>query len=65
MEGEACERCGNGMREAFEGCDDGNYMDGDGCGLDCQVEPGFSCPVVDAECEECGDSVIDTFEAYP
>ncbi len=35
--------CGDGLlTEAFEGCDDGNRMQGDGCGPACQVEPEFN-----------------------
>jgi cysteine-rich repeat protein len=30
--------CGNGIIEAGETCDDGNYASGDGCSADCQVE---------------------------
>ena len=30
--------CGNGVREAWEECDDGNTLDGDGCSADCQLE---------------------------
>ena len=32
------ERCGNGAREGFEQCDDGNNTSGDGCSSDCQIE---------------------------
>lgn len=35
--------CGDGFREAFEACDDGNAVSGDGCSDFCQVEVGFSC----------------------
>ena len=24
-------------------CDDGNNIEGDGCGKSCQIEPGYSC----------------------
>lgn len=35
--------CGDGLlTEAYEGCDDGNRMQGDGCGPACQVEPEFN-----------------------
>jgi cysteine-rich repeat protein len=35
----ACEqRCGDGTRDPFEECDDGNRMDGDGCSSTCTVE---------------------------
>lgn len=31
--------CGDGMREEFENCDDGNRIAGDGCDTFCQPEP--------------------------
>lgn len=31
--------CGDGIRDASEGCDDGNLEDGDGCNSDCGVIP--------------------------
>lgn len=36
-------RCGDGVINAGEGCDDGNTGVGDGCGGDCVVEPGYTC----------------------
>ena len=35
--------CGNGIVEGNEECDDGNMIRGDGCDLECRVEPGFIC----------------------
>jgi uncharacterized repeat protein (TIGR01451 family) len=35
--------CGNGVREANEGCDDGNMTGGDGCSGGCRVENGYPC----------------------
>ena len=32
--------CGDGIVDAFEECDDGNTVDGDGCSASCQVEGG-------------------------
>jgi cysteine-rich repeat protein len=32
-------RCGNGVLQPGEGCDDGNNLDGDGCSATCQAEP--------------------------
>ena len=52
-------RCGDGMREGTEGCDDGNKIAGDGCSATCTVENGFICnqaspsvcgPVPPADC---------------
>ena len=31
--------CGDGVRQAVEGCDDGNTMDGDGCSSQCALDP--------------------------
>ena len=45
--------CGDGNRDADEGCDDGNSLDGDGCDQLCQVEP--TGPV-------CGDGVQEAGE---
>ena len=36
-------RCGDGRREAAEGCDDGNTRGEDGCDARCQPEAGFDC----------------------
>jgi proprotein convertase subtilisin/kexin type 5 len=36
-------KCGNGLREDTEYCDDGNNYAGDGCAPDCTVEDGFIC----------------------
>ena len=35
--------CGDGERESYEGCDDGNVIDGDGCSSTCQVEQNWVC----------------------
>ncbi|MCU0691586.1 MAG: DUF4215 domain-containing protein [Polyangiaceae bacterium] len=36
--------CGNGVKEATEGCDDGNVAAGDGCSATCLTELGRACP---------------------
>ncbi len=43
-------RCGNGVLEAGEQCDDGNEVDGDGCSADCVWE------------QRCGDGNVDDDE---
>ncbi|MBN1770257.1 MAG: hypothetical protein JXB32_03255 [Deltaproteobacteria bacterium] len=50
--GDACEpsECGDGVRQAEEGCDDGNRTSGDGCSGDCRVE-------------SCGSGSVDPGEA--
>ena len=37
--------CGNGTPEAFEECDDGNVVAGDGCSATCTLEPCSTAPV--------------------
>ena len=39
--------CGDGVQHTFEGCDDGNTVDGDGCDHDCKVEANWACVIVD------------------
>ena len=57
--------CGNGLREATEGCDDGVAADGSGCSSACVVESGFVCRGGSATsadtCKviECGDGVAE------
>lgn len=44
-----------------ETCDDGNRTDGDGCGADCEAEPGFYCDPWGGGCfpTECGNGAIE------
>ncbi|PKN54244.1 MAG: hypothetical protein CVU56_27610, partial [Deltaproteobacteria bacterium HGW-Deltaproteobacteria-14] len=37
------EACGDRYVNAGETCDDGNAVDGDGCGASCQLETGWAC----------------------
>ena len=52
--------CGNGVREGFEECDDGNLLDGDCCDSTCHFEPaGTVCasagdPCLEALCDGAG-----------
>ena len=40
----ACQSvCGDNVVGPDEGCDDGNFSDGDGCSQTCEVEPGWNC----------------------
>lgn len=49
--------CGDGLLAAFEACDDGNAISGDGCTSGCALEPGFQCPVPGSPCtpSTCGN----------
>lgn len=55
-------RCGDGVRDEDEACDDGNRVPGDGCSSDCRAqEVGFSCAVPGERCipiARCGDGVV-------
>jgi len=55
--------CGNGVRERGEACDDGEF--GAGCDDQCQLEPGYECPVPGMQCSQlvCGDGVRTRDEA--
>ena len=50
-------RCGDGVLDSGEACDDGNGASCDGCSGDCQLEPGGICGdgVLDASCGEACD----------
>jgi len=58
--------CGNGRKGPDEECDDGNFINGDGCDYKCGVERGFSCAFEDGcvtNCKSvcksiCGDGII-------
>lgn len=54
------ETCGDGILLGHFQCDDGDYLDNDGCSHDCKYEPGFECvpgtPMSPTICTEiCGD----------
>lgn len=36
-------KCGDGYRHFRENCDDGNLVNGDGCGENCTIEAGWAC----------------------
>jgi len=49
-------RCGNGLLEPGEACDDGNTQNRDGCASTCHVEPTWSCTGEPSVCvTSCGD----------
>ena len=59
------DKCGDGMKSATEGCDDGNTAEGDGCGSTCVAERGALCAHAAgfgrSECRlvVCGDGKMD------
>lgn len=60
-------KCGNGVRDSPEQCDDGNSISGDGCSMNCKVEMGFSCGGGNATTNDtcsvlCGNGMIDVGE---
>jgi len=55
--------CGDGIINGNEQCDDGNVVSDDGCSRDCQIEPGWRCPVPGKRCvPQCGDGIIRGYE---
>jgi cysteine-rich repeat protein len=52
---DAASTCGDGILqpENSESCDDGNFVDGDGCASNCTVE----------DTDSCGDNLLQSFEA--
>jgi fibro-slime domain-containing protein len=58
-------RCGNGVREDLEQCDDGNTIPGDGCNGVCLTEANFDCPPSGGPCVStvvCGDGRVSAGE---
>ena len=60
--GDTCNKCGNGIREALEECDDGNLDNPDGCDSLCWVGTGGWTCTEDlnglSTCVNCGDGII-------
>ncbi|WP_395827963.1 DUF4215 domain-containing protein [Archangium violaceum] len=59
-------RCGDGLIQTGEACDDGNTVGGDGCTETChQVEPGWVCEVPGTACVReatCGNGELESPE---
>lgn len=52
-------RCGNGILDVNEQCDDRNWRNGDGCAANCTVEEGWYCAGAPSTCgPRCGDGVV-------
>ena len=58
-QGNQCSRCGNGIRELAESCDDGNNADLDGCGAECVLEAFFDCENELGEMTRCRHYEVD------
>ncbi len=62
-------KCGNGILEGGEACDDGNSQNNDGCSADCMtVEDDYVCETEGELCRkvdvpECGNSILEGDEA--
>ncbi|KAL4505324.1 hypothetical protein ABPG72_002386 [Tetrahymena utriculariae] len=55
-------KCGDGIRDQGEECDDGNQIDRDSCSLNCKIQQGYSCSQdIDSsnlKCQStCGDRI--------
>ncbi|MDB4943724.1 MAG: hypothetical protein JWP97_3258 [Labilithrix sp.] len=59
-EGGGAAVCGNAVQDPGEQCDDGNAKSGDGCTDKCQVEKGYECKTLGADCiaAACGDGIV-------
>ncbi|ATB28433.1 DUF4215 domain-containing protein [Melittangium boletus] len=60
-------RCGDGIKQGAEACDDGNTVSGDGCTATCsQIERGWSCEVPGKPCVQtaiCGNGKVEGSES--
>ncbi|WP_434383384.1 DUF4215 domain-containing protein [Melittangium boletus] len=59
-------RCGDGIKQGNEACDDGNTVSGDGCSANCsQVERGYVCEMPGKACAPtniCGNGKVEGTE---
>lgn len=56
-------KCGDGIIQRSESCDDENAISGDGCSRICQIEANWSCPTAKTPCRYlgvCGNGVLTT-----
>ena len=59
-------KCGNGVQDPNEQCDDNNKTAGDGCSAICQIPAGWTCtgwPSVCTMAGVCGDGILGASEA--
>ncbi|CAK64889.1 unnamed protein product (macronuclear) [Paramecium tetraurelia] len=45
--------CGNGILEHLEECDDGNFINNDGCSNECQIENSWNCFSKNTQVNQC------------
>ncbi|MFL5320319.1 MAG: InlB B-repeat-containing protein, partial [Myxococcaceae bacterium] len=60
--------CGNSTLEAGEGCDDGNFNNGDGCDSSCKIETGIACnanPSGSTGSSSCASGICDSTSGAP
>jgi cysteine-rich repeat protein len=50
--------CGDSKKQTGEECDDGNFIDGDGCNSSCIAEAGYNCSNFFTCTKACGDGKI-------
>jgi len=48
--GNCVAQCGDGLIDASEQCDDGNFNNGDGCSSSCVIESGYECSGTPSTC---------------
>jgi len=60
-----CGRCGDGVVQQIEACDEGpSPIDAAGCAADCtMIDANFNCPPDGGECTRCGNGILETGEA--
>ncbi len=59
------QKCGNGVLDPGEQCDDGNSDNGDGCSRICQIENNYECPTPGQPCvnmAKCGNGILTSDE---
>ncbi|HEY5285246.1 MAG TPA: DUF4215 domain-containing protein, partial [Polyangia bacterium] len=62
----AASKCGNGVLDPSEQCDDGNSENGDGCSRICQIENNYDCSTPGQLCvnmAKCGNGTLTSDES--
>lgn len=58
-------KCGNGIIELSEACDDGNATAGDGCSDSCQIEANYLCTGEPSTCVALTTLFTESFSTWP